>query len=93
MSELHALSGLHIVSVVAKQTLRGTLWRIRDDQGGRYSTENMCLASFCQRAYETKALVRIWSASGWFDRTLMHVDIEPESRGTVDAISGEERTS
>lgn len=70
------MTAVHIVSVVPKETFRGTLYRIRDDEGTRYSTKDVWKASLCRRAMETGAWVKLWPGGGWYDKTLMHVELE-----------------
>lgn len=72
------MRAVHIVSVEPKQTLRGTLYRIRDDEGTRYSTYDMWAATLCLRAKETGVWVRLLSSSGWYDRSLLKVELEEQ---------------
>lgn len=73
------MTAVHIVSVEPKETLRGTLYRIRDDEGTRYSTRDVWKASLCKRAKDTGAWVRLLAGSGWYDKNLIHVELEPHS--------------
>ncbi len=59
-----------IRSVTARPSLRGTLYRITDTQGQRYSTLDPWQASLCREAIRVQQPVVIWSSEGFYDRRM-----------------------
>ena len=71
---------MHVLSVELRPNPAGRrqLWRITMEDGLRYATSDMWIASLCQQAFKLQRKVKVFSASGWYYRELTHVEMEPE---------------